>query len=1117
MSRIINHSLMWSKSGQPLRVFSTACCRTSSGDNRAVHNADHHHQQQQQHCLNVDQRTVHTLSSLKLKPCTTCSINKLVARNFSSYKSQPQHQRYASLRERKCAQMEHQLTAERKTTMMRMRQFIDDMSQFDTLKSMESMLLLRGCSAYLVDASRKERTVFIDQVWKMLKEKNAPLDASHYNALLNVYLDIDYPVDPLEFLETMKNDNVDPNRVTFQRLIYCYAQMGKPEGAQKILESMREKNYPINESIFNALIYGNLRADRFENAMSTFKLMTEHGMDSSHETFKSFLSGYACHIDREEVKQKFIETLEKMHSEDIDLSYHDLTDIIVQLSEKSEDPELVGKLIESCRKRAGYNQFMYRTIIKLVDRQKVELAYHLMLTMDPTATTEAYGLNGSFMVHYMVRFGVPFEKVVDICERMESAKVNEWTFSKAAETALYNCDRETALKYLDLFESRSGLSRLQLAWPRICLAQNDDEICAILKDKVLPFARLSPRNVKETFHDFVWPHVQGNKMQFLKQCGKIGFDFEQTALTLPFELSPTDRLTEMDVIELLHKVCDDPLKDPTSSLQFIGSLCKNYGLKMTAQSARKFLRKIIENASKEEALTQWMDCVEKYQLCICRSNIMERLIKEEDNDNLQRVIDLCSKHVSQRETLANLALAFLRCGKDKQVHKIFTRPGFFISDFALNRMMESLLTAGEIDVMERLVSSTKDLKYLNRESQYCLLLQGYIQTNAVDKALEMWTAIQEEDLMPSLKILGPLAIFLKENGREIPFEYKEEILQAERSDKVQDLKFEFHKSIRMNRVDEALKIKEELKNLGLELTLGEECSIIEQLLKSEMIEKARDLINDLTAKGRFPSPRIYQLLFQKMIANGMVKELDDMIDTLPAALKQASWFTSMFVRAHQSSSPEDLERCLKILPEFKPLPVSALLTLMEARPDAEKAIFECLENMCTQSESNFPKNIIWIHLMKRGDYNKARELFESVPEWKNTLVVRPLLEVIKKGNVELGLKLVEQLNQTNINPTLKADIYDQIVQQLLDQDKVLQAEKLLNDGIKANIGSKNPLFVKYINQETLSRLSSTIQQVAGRDLELLLDFQEEVKKSNIDDKSSNQDLFSDDEEEAHKA
>ncbi|XP_074603700.1 uncharacterized protein LOC141857152 [Brevipalpus obovatus] len=1112
MSRIINHSLMWSKSGQPLRVFSTACCRTNPADNRTVHNVDRQH-----HCLNGDPRTMPTLSSFKLKPCTACSINKLVSRNFSSYPSPPEHHRYASLRERKCAQMEHQLTAERKTTMVRMKQFIEDMSKYDTLKSMESMLLLRGCGGHLVDASRKERTVFIDRVWKMLKEKNAPLDASHYNALLNVYIDVDYPVDPLEFLETMKKDNVDPNRVTFQRLIYCYALMGKPEGAQKILESMREKNYPINESIFNSLIYGNLKADRFENAMSTYKLMTEHGMELSHETYKAFLSGYACHIDREEVKQKFLETLEKMRSEDIDLSYHDLTDIIVQLSLKSENPELVEKLTQQCRKRAGYNQFMYRVIIKLIDRQKIEHAYHLMLTMDPTSNTEAYGLNGSFMVHYLVRFGTPYEKVVDICERMESAKINEWTFSKAAETALYNCDRETALKYLDLYESRSGLSRLHLAWPRICLAQNDDEIFGILKDKVLPFARLSPRNVKETFHDFVWPKVQGNKMQFLKQCGKIGFDFEQTALTLPFELPPTDKLTEMDIFELLHKVCDDPLKDPTSSLQFMGALCRNYRLKFTAQSARKFLRKIIENSPKEEALAQWTSCVEKYQLCICRSNMMERLIKEEDNDSLQRVIDICSKHVSQRETLANLALAFLRCGKDKQVQRIFTRPGFFISDFALNRMMETLLTAGEIDVMERLVSATKDLKYLNRESQYRLLLQGYIQNNAVDKALDMWSAIQEEDLMPSLKVLGPLAVFLKENGRQIPFEYKEEILQAERSDKVQDLKFEFHKSIRMNRIDEALKIKEELKSMNLELTLGEECSIIEQLLKSEQIEKARGLIGDLMAKGRFPSPRIYQLLFQKMIANGMVKELDDMIDTLPAALKQASWFTSMFVRAHQSSSREDLERCLKILPEFKPLPVSALLTVLEARPDAEKAIFECLEGMSSQSESTLPKNIKWIHLMKRGDYSKAKELFESVPEWKNTLVVRPLLEVIKKGNVEMGLKLVEQLNQTNINPTLKADIYDQIVQQLLDQDKVLQAEKLLNDGIKANIGNKNPLFVKYINQETLSRLSSTIQQVAGRDLELLLDLQEEVKKSNVDDKSSNQDLSSDDEEEAHKA
>ena len=50
-----------------------------------------------------------------------------------------------------------------------------------------------------------------------------PLDISHYNALLRVYIENDHEFSPIEFLSGLEKAGIEPNRVTYQRMIarYC--------------------------------------------------------------------------------------------------------------------------------------------------------------------------------------------------------------------------------------------------------------------------------------------------------------------------------------------------------------------------------------------------------------------------------------------------------------------------------------------------------------------------------------------------------------------------------------------------------------------------------------------------------------------------------------------------------------------------------------------------------------------------------------------------------------------------------------------------------------------------------------------------------------------------------
>lgn len=105
------------------------------------------------------------------------------------------------------------------------------------------------------------RTTLVQEIWRTLNKLNVPMDISHYNALLRVYLENEHEFSPAEFLKELEAKGVEPNRVTYQRLISRYCQYGDIEGATKILEYMREKQLPINEHVFNALIMGHSEAE----------------------------------------------------------------------------------------------------------------------------------------------------------------------------------------------------------------------------------------------------------------------------------------------------------------------------------------------------------------------------------------------------------------------------------------------------------------------------------------------------------------------------------------------------------------------------------------------------------------------------------------------------------------------------------------------------------------------------------------------------------------------------------------------------------------------------------------------------------------------------------------
>lgn len=139
-------------------------------------------------------------------------------------------------------------------------ELIEEIQSSKYATSSQSLLVIRCCGNLVPDELPETRTKIVQEMWNTLHKLKIPMDISHYNALLRVYLENEHLFSPVDFLTELESKGIEPNRVTYQRLIARYCQEGDIDGATKILQYMREKQMSVNENVFNTLIMGHSKA-----------------------------------------------------------------------------------------------------------------------------------------------------------------------------------------------------------------------------------------------------------------------------------------------------------------------------------------------------------------------------------------------------------------------------------------------------------------------------------------------------------------------------------------------------------------------------------------------------------------------------------------------------------------------------------------------------------------------------------------------------------------------------------------------------------------------------------------------------------------------------------------
>ncbi|KAL4132666.1 hypothetical protein QTP88_009784 [Uroleucon formosanum] len=331
----------------------------------------------------------------------------------------------------------------------------------------QSLMVLRCCGNLVPDELPENRTILVKKIWQSINEIGVPLDISHYNTLLKVYLENNYVFSPTEFLEDLEKRDITPNRVTFQHLITGYCQSGDIAGASRILEYMRDKQLPINRIVFNALVMGHSQNSDMESAEGILSLMEESNLEPTSDTYTLLASGYAKNGDI----AKVVNVLDICDNKEINLSDKEYLDIVYSLAINGHGDK-IDQIITRIPKTSGYNQDAINCIYKLVISGHEEIAFKVFDTM--TKPLKADGTSppiGRFLIGHLTKVNSSLDNVIGFCKKLVSEGTNSKAFEIATEMALKNGSIDIALGMFKYLKENDQPVRQHYFWP-IFVAKN---------------------------------------------------------------------------------------------------------------------------------------------------------------------------------------------------------------------------------------------------------------------------------------------------------------------------------------------------------------------------------------------------------------------------------------------------------------------------------------------------------------------------------------------------------------------------------------------------------------------------------------------------------------------
>lgn len=377
----------------------------------------------------------------------------------------------------------------------------DEIRSRNDITSSQSLLVIRCCGELVPEELPEQRTLLVQKIWSVLTERGIPMDISHYNALLRVYLENEHRFSPAQFLEELEKKGLQPNRVTYQRLMWRYCQEGDVEGAMKVLEKMRELNFPVSEPVLNALVMGYAFHGDTDGAKAVLETMARAGLQPSNRTYTLLACGFAKKGDIDGVN----EIIKLAAGKDALVTDRDVLEMIEHLAIGGHGDK-VEQLFPHLQKSHGYNQEACNVILRLLNKGQLETAKKMLPTMPKSANVDDTPFKGAFFIKQLLRVSKSADEIVKTCLELKAEGLIPNAILIATENALIQGRSEVAQKLFVEYEKEGLEVRSHFYWPLLAqkVKENDEEgLLHILKEMQSKKLNVSG----EALRDYVIPFL----------------------------------------------------------------------------------------------------------------------------------------------------------------------------------------------------------------------------------------------------------------------------------------------------------------------------------------------------------------------------------------------------------------------------------------------------------------------------------------------------------------------------------------------------------------------------------------------------------------------------------
>ncbi|XP_068906051.1 leucine-rich PPR motif-containing protein, mitochondrial [Tenebrio molitor] len=1197
--------------------------------------------------------------------------------------------------------------------------------------SSQSLLVIRCCGNLVPEELPEVRTKLVQEIWNTLHKLNVPMDISHYNALLRVYLENEHPFSPTEFLADLESKGIEPNRVTYQRLIARYCQVGDIEGATKILEFMKDKQLPVNENVFNALIVGHSQTGDMDSAQGILGVMTQAGLEPSADTYTTLLCGYGKKGDIDAINK----ILQECESKEIYLLDKDYLDIIYALATNGHG-EHIPPILNKVRRAIGYNQDAINVILRLINKGEEDSAFLILETIVRSTRSEGtLAPVGSFYVKQLVKANRPVEKIVELCNKLETNGMYERGLSLAAQVSLEMGNDKIAYPLLEELSKRDIPIRQHYFWPLIIAKASDPSGHGVLEvlQQMNEF-KIAPNN--ETLREYVIPNLKGTSSEILallrtanislgvsssnlvhfllhkndiKEAAVISsqvnsyynpdlfkrpltnafyktgdldsyikivrnmyenldrlkfleddesapsVDKTEVVGNLVLELSTPHRhflenienvlrgLTEQGlsisttVAEKLQDKLGEKMTEEISSLlgkltsgeltpvpiarkppsytpshqmnvEQLERLVSNLdakkqdtnGLKrqlLTLYYRAKNLEKteklleelesngfvytagiyaqladlyahhdnlekslhyynklkevqekddfkmdeskilsvahllvrsgkfeeaitLIENTPRDtrqedrgfsygaqtwrflnylaeegrvddlntlfdalvrkefievnnvllgplvkvhlvnkdldKALEKFEWCVHQFRATPWKNELACQLIQNEDAEKLQKLTDLSTSIHGEINSLYDLVFAFVECGRVRQARKILETPGLQNRPQRINTRCERYRQEGMVKPLEGLKDATKDLDHINRNDIYFQLLLSYIKQEEVEKALGLWTQMQEEDLLPTDEFLISLGQFLKSKGVTVPFQIPESrtaappVTQTERAVQM------FRKKMKAGDAQGALQY---YNPNDYSFTATDASLLIEKLLQSDRIGEATKIAFHLLDRNSAPITRVFKFLLNKLASAGDLDSLAIIDSKISQDLKKNISFDNRLCHANliAGRAAQYLDKLEEEIDSAKSEDIKAIeekfprggaYGILERHPELIER-YETLAIKYGERGIVAPLNVLWTNYFITGNDAKAEEIWDKYLKDAPRIMFQRIVHTARDTTDEnLIKKLIEHLKTSNVTEGAVGNAYSCLLDVLVSKNNVEEIPTVFETAVK---------------------------------------------------------------------